>query len=146
MVFSRRAAFFGGEKVTDSDNVARDVLQQLEHGWNAANGESFARDFADDADFVDIRGAHHRGRQAIAGGHDGIFQSVYRGSTIRYELIRARQLSGDVILVHSTAALDVPAGPAAGRSRAIQTLVLTRAGDAWRIASFHNTVVAAPPG
>ena len=46
-----------------------------------------------DADFVTIRAEHFRGREAIAGGHAGIFRTVFAGSIIRYMLETARLLA-----------------------------------------------------
>ncbi len=48
---------------------------------NSADGPRFGEPFIGDADFVDIRGERHRGRGAIASGHQAIFDSIYRGST-----------------------------------------------------------------
>src|SRR5687767_4402615 len=45
------------------------IVGQLEAAWNAMDGSAFAGPFADDADFVTIRGEHFRGRPAIANGH-----------------------------------------------------------------------------
>ena len=126
----------------DLENIGREVLQKLEQGWNDGDGARFAEPFADDADFVDIRGQHHRGQEAIAAGHHGIFQSVYRGSQIKYALTHIRALTDDVALMHSTGNLSAPSGPMAGQHEARQTIVLKREGDGWKIASFHNTVVA----
>ncbi len=130
-----------------AEEIGRGVVRRLQDAWNAGDGEAFGEPFADDADFVDFRGTHHRGREAIAAGHQGIFDTVYRGSRIAYELEQARSLGGDVILVHSLGVLSAPAsaGPMSGEHRAIQSLVLVRRGDAWEIAGFHNTLVMAPP-
>jgi uncharacterized protein (TIGR02246 family) len=132
----------------DADAVARDVVARLEHAWNAGDGAAFGAPFAEDADFVDIRGEHHRGRGAIAGGHRAIFASVYQGSTVRYQVTQARAVADGVLLVHATGDLSAPAGPMAGEHRARQSLVLVRRGapgGGWEVASFHNTLVA-PPG
>ena len=50
------------------ERIARDLIQQLEDGWNAADGEAFGDAFTEDADFVAIRGDYHRSREAIAKG------------------------------------------------------------------------------
>ena len=130
----------------DVDSVAREVLARLERGWNEGNGDAFAEPFTEDADFVDLRGSHHRGRVPIAKGHQGIFDSIYRGSRITYSVTQARALSPEVILVHGTGHLSAPSGPLAGENDAAQTLVLVQEGGAWKIAAFHNTLVTAPPG
>ncbi len=125
-----------------AENVATELIGRLEQAWNAADGRAFGEPFTANADFVDIRGEHHRGREAIAAGHQAIFDSIYKGSSIEYRLRRARELSDDVILAHSTAVLRVPSGPLAGEHSAVQSLVLARGSDGWKIAGFHNTLVA----
>ena len=120
------------------------IVAQLEAAWNAMDGPAFAAPFALDADFVNIRGEHFRGRQAIAAGHAGIFRTIYAGSSIRLTIEAARLLRPDVALAHVHSVLDAPQGPLAGRHGARFTLVLTREPGSWVIAAFHNTVEAAP--
>jgi uncharacterized protein (TIGR02246 family) len=124
------------------ENVANELIGRLERAWNEAGGRAFGEPFTADADFVDIRGEYHRGQEAIAAGHQAIFDSIYKGSSANYKLIQARELSDDVILAHATALLKVPSGPLAGEHNAVQSLVLVREGDEWKIAGFHNTLVA----
>jgi len=124
------------------ENVANELIGRLERAWNEAGGRAFGEPFTADADFVDIRGEYHRGQEAIAAGHQAIFDSIYKGSSANYKLIQARELSDDVILAHATALLKVPSGPLAGEHDAVQSLVLVREGDKWKIAGFHNTLVA----
>jgi uncharacterized protein (TIGR02246 family) len=127
---------------TNPEVVARDVVARLERAWNEADATAFGAPFAEDADFVDIRGDHHRSRNAIAAGHRAILDSIYKGSRIRYELKQARELAKDVIVAHVDAELDTPSGPLAGKAKAIPSMVLVRGDNGWEIASFHNTMVA----
>ena len=124
------------------ENVANELIGRLERAWNEADGRAFGEPFSADADFVDIRGEHHHGQEAIAAGHQAIFDSIYKGSNTNYNLIQARELSDDVILAHATGVLRVPSGPLAGEHNAVQSLVLVREGDEWTITGFHNTLVA----
>jgi len=128
-----------------AEGVAAELIGRLERAWNEADGRAFGEPFAPDADFVDIRGEHHRGRGAISAGHRAIFDSIYAGSSVDYELTGARELAGGVILAHATGVLRVPSGPLAGEHGAVQSLVLVRGGDGWEIAAFHNTPVAQRP-
>ena len=124
-----------------SDRAAYErIVGQLETAWNAMDGAAFAAPFADDADFVNIRGEHFRGRTAIAAGHGEIFRTIYAGSTNRCILEGARLLRPDVALAHARAELTVPRGPLAGRHTARFSLVLTRESGDWEIAAFHNTM------
>jgi uncharacterized protein (TIGR02246 family) len=129
--------------VEGAESVATELIGRLEQAWNEADGRAFGEPFTADADFVNIRGEHLRGQEAIVAGHQAIFDSIYEGSNTDFELIRAREISDDdVILAHATAVLRVPSGPLAGEHRAVQSLVSVRGGDGWKIAGFHNTLVA----
>jgi uncharacterized protein (TIGR02246 family) len=124
----------------DADAIDR-IVRRLESAWNAADGDAFAAPFAADADFVNIRAEHHRGRQAIAAGHTAIFRGIYAGSTNQCTLESARLLRPDVALARVLATLDCPSGPLAGRHQARFTMVLTKGPSGWEIASFQNTLV-----
>ena len=121
-------------------DIAAEIAGRLEAAWNAADGAAFAEPFTPDADFVAIRGDHHTGA-AIGPGHQQIFDTIYAGSTVHYEVVDARALTDDVILAHVLGTLDAPAGPLAGRSQAMGTMVLVADGDRHRIAAYHNTLV-----
>jgi uncharacterized protein (TIGR02246 family) len=132
------------DPLNSSDRTALEsVVKALEAAWNAGDGARFGAPFAADADFVTIRAEHLRGRDAIAAGHAGIFQTIYAGSVNAFTLDSARLIRPDVALVHVRAVLDVPAGPLAGRHNATYSMILTRTAAGWGIASFHNTL--APP-
>ena len=124
--------------------IARRVLTRLEAAWNAADGQAFGAPFAADADFVAIRGDHHHGRAAIADGHQALFASIYQGSRVTYELLQARPLSDEVVIVLAQGTLNAPGGPMAGESCVTSTLVLVKQDTEWLIAAFHNTLVATP--
>ena len=121
--------------------TATEVAQQLESAWNAGDGAAFAAPFAPDADFVNIRGELHSGAEAIAAGHQGIFDTIYSGSTVDYAVHQVRELSDGVILAHVRATLAVPGGPLAGRHDALASMVIVGNGDGPRVSAFHNTLV-----
>ena len=126
--------------MTDQDQAAaKPLVEPLEAAWTRADGDAFAAEFAEDADFVNIRGDYFSGREAVAHGHAAIFGSIYAGSRIRYSVARLRELAPGVLLAHLDAHLHVPPGPAARDISAIPSLVLVADDGAWRIASFHNT-------
>ena len=127
----------------DIDTIATDRLRELELAWNRADGTAFGAAFTDDADFVDIRGDHHTGSGAIAGGHQAIFDSIYAGSTVRYDLDTARTVAPGCIVVVATGTLDAPHGPLQGINRSRMTAVMSVHGDRWLITSFQNTLIAA---
>jgi uncharacterized protein (TIGR02246 family) len=129
---------------TTTDRTATDiataVVAQLEAAWNRADGPGFAEPFADDADFVDIRGDHHQGKAAIAGGHQAILSSIYAGSTVRYELDSARSVVPGVVVAVTDATMEAPTGPMQGTNHARFTITLVEIDGTWQIAAFHNTL------
>jgi uncharacterized protein (TIGR02246 family) len=129
---------------SDDRAALQHIVDRLEAAWNAGDGAAYAAPFAEDADFVNVRGEHFRERTAIAAGHAGIFGTIYAGSTNRYAIETARLLRPDVALVHVYSRLDVPAGPLAGKHAARFSLICTRDGGGWEIAALHNTFEAAP--
>ena len=99
---------------------------------------------ASDTSFADIRGVRHVGGPAgIGASQQGIFDSIYKGSAIRYEVESARLLGDGVVLANGRATLDAPSGPLAGIHKAVSTVVLVPGGDGWRAVAFHNELVTA---
>ena len=123
------------------DQAVSDIVAELEKAWNAGDGSAFARPFAEDADFVNIRAEHMRTREVIAKGHQGIFDTIYKGSTVRLQVSAVRAISPTVLVAHVKSILKAPTGPLAGEHHSLFTLVLEQDQDSWRIAAFHNTLV-----
>jgi uncharacterized protein (TIGR02246 family) len=128
----------------DPTAIATTRLAQLERAWNLADGAAFGELFSPDSDFVDIRGGHHRGDAAVGQGHQALFDSVYAGSTIQYELEAARVVAPGCVVAVATATLNAPSGPMQGVNRSRLTVTITEDRGRWSLAAFHNTLV--PPG
>ena len=126
----------------DPKDIVEPVIERLESAWNSADGAAYAAPFMPDADFVNIRGELHSGAENIGAGHQGIFNSIYKGSTVDYSLVKARELRDGEILAHVSGKLHVPEGPLAGDHEAIGTVVLVPDDGEHRIAAYHNTLVA----
>jgi uncharacterized protein (TIGR02246 family) len=123
--------------------VAHDFYAAIEKAWNAADGPGFGDAFGAETNFVDIRGVRHEGGpQEIGASHQGIFDTIYKASVIRYDVETARALCDDVVVANARATLTAPAGPMAGTNEAISTVVLVAEGGSWRAVAFHNTLVA----
>ena len=126
----------------NNNDILTAVFEELERAWNSGNGDQFGEPFASDAAFVDIRGTRHHGKGAIAGGHQDILDTIYRGSTVRYAVVDQAVLDEGTLLGTVEATLDVPEGPLAGVNRSTITAVMTRSDAGWKIRAFHNTLVA----
>ena len=131
-------------RATDSsdETAIRDNVRQMETGWNRKSGALFAKPFAEDADYVVINGMHIRGREAIDKGHQHIFDTFMKETTLSLSVERIRHLRPDVAIVHVRArgTTPQPAGPRETEARI--TLVMSKEKEGWRIAAFQNTEVA----
>lgn len=125
------------------DAAIRENVRQMEAGWNSKSGAAFAKPFAADADYVVINGMQIKGRDAIAEGHQRIFDTFYKDSVISLSVKQARMLRADVAVVHVSGHLKTTRGADAQETDAVITLVMTKENGDWKIAAFQNTGVAA---
>jgi len=130
------------ETTVDPAAVAAAAFEQAERAWNEGDGAAFGALFADDTDFVDIRGGQHRGDGGLIGrGHQALFDSIYAGSVVRMRLDTARVLAPGIVVAVATSRLEAPAGPLRGVNHSRMTAVIADQGGRWAITAFHNTLV-----
>ena len=97
---------------TESRAIVTDCFKHLEAAWNAADGPASGEVFSDHTEFVNIRGEHFRGDGVMIGqAHQGIFDTIYAGSTMHYDVDVARRITPECIVAVITSTLDAPGGP-----------------------------------
>jgi uncharacterized protein (TIGR02246 family) len=141
-----RAKFCHTQPVDSQDSraadeaVMRENVKQMETGWNTKSGALFAKPFAEDADYVVINGTYIKGRAAIEVGHQRIFDTIFKDTTITLTVKQIRFLRADVAVVHVS-------GQRVGPTKdlvedAMMTVMMTKEKQGWTIAAFQNTSVA----
>jgi uncharacterized protein (TIGR02246 family) len=138
--FNEDAPSATGTAPADDEAVIRAIVQSVEDAWNTGSGDGFAAPFAEDADYIIVDGRYIQGRAVIAAGHQGLFESVYRGSHNTFTVESIRFLRPDVALARVVAHLKAGIGEGEARN----TWVLTKEGGTWQVVSFQNTPVAPP--
>ena len=141
--------------MTHDERAIHDIVARCETAWNAGDGAAWAAPFAEDADFVDVLGAHHQSRAAIETGHQRIFATFYKGSQVQYRIERVRFVRPDVAVAFLHARLrsflavaaddprrEARVGSTPHEDRARPTMILAKAGDRWEIVAFQNTRVS----
>ena len=119
----------------------RQIVQQLQDGWNAHDGKAFAAPFATDADYVVVNGMKIKGREEIEKGHTQIFTTFYKDSHNVGTVKSVRFLRPDVAVVHVEWNLEWSMGGEKKKNTAMNTIIMTKDGGKWSIAAFHNTPV-----
>ncbi|MDT7790467.1 MAG: hypothetical protein QOF58_8886 [Pseudonocardiales bacterium] len=110
------------------------LWQRMEQGWADGDGDAFASVFAQDVDFVTVRGEELFGRRAVALGHGQLFAGPYRDTKLTAEISLIRPLADGISLVHVTSSIAP-----AGITTHAQAVVVQRS-DGWEIAAFHNMI------
>lgn len=122
--------------------------QALQDAWNRGDAAGYASLFTDDADFVAWNGMYGRGRRAIEDGHRPLFAGPLAGS--RMVLVgdgadsappqSLRFVRPDVaIMVIPSVVTPAGQSPTDPDHESVQTFVLTKNGNRWRVAAFQNT-------
>jgi uncharacterized protein (TIGR02246 family) len=133
---------FSGQVVESqsADEAAlRESVKQLETGWNTKSGALFAKPFAEDADYVVINGMYIKGRAAIEAGHQRIFDTIYKDTTLSLSVKQIRFLRPEVAVVHVSGQRVGPTKDVVNDAMII--LVMTKEKQGWVIAAFQNTGV-----
>lgn len=125
------------------ETAIKQLVQQLQDGWNAHDGKAFAAAFAADADYVVVNGTKVKGREEIEKGHAGIFATIYKDSHNVGSVKSIRFLRSDVAIVHVEWNLEHSIGGGRSKARAMNSLVVTKDNGKWSIAAFHNTPIQA---
>ncbi len=125
--------------MTSDEKALHEMVYHLEAAWNAADGQSFAEAFAEDADFIHILGGYYTGRAAIEAGQRMIFGTIYKGSTVRYSVEKIRFLRPDVAVVSLRQYLQFNEEGAASDLEARPTIIADKHDGKWQIAHLQNT-------
>ena len=119
------------------DAALRESVKQMETGWNTKSGATFAKPFADDADYVVINGMYIKGRAVIESAHQRIFDTIYKDTNITLTVKQIRFLRPDVAVVHVEGRRTGPTKEL--EQDAMLTLMMTKEKQGWLIAAFQNT-------
>ena len=119
------------------------LVGEVERAWNAHDMARFGACFAEDADFVNVRGWWWKGREEIKRNHAFLHGTMFRDSTMRLKLASTKELGSSVRVAHVTwRMLDHElSGPkrTSDPRVGIWTWVIRDRGEGLEIVSSHNT-------
>jgi uncharacterized protein (TIGR02246 family) len=124
------------------EQVLRDVVAKLEAAWNKGDSVAWAGFFAEDVDFIHILGVHYTGRAAVENGHRMIWDTIYKGSVVKYAVEKIRPAGPDAAVVFVLGAMTFFDNGVERHIKARPTMTVQRIDDVWQIVVFQNTLVA----
>lgn len=116
------------------------LFGHMSRAWNVGSGKAYAEAFTEDCDYIAFDGTRLKGNWENGKHHQRLFDTVLKGSRLVIENLSIRFLSADIALVHGEGSVlmpwhrDVPA-----HRRSIQTYVIVKQREGWRVRAFHNT-------
>jgi uncharacterized protein (TIGR02246 family) len=128
--------------------AAKAVAGTLVVDWNNHDMKSFAKLFAEDADFVNVIGMWWHGRPEIQKQHEALHATRMRNSNLVAAETAVRLLRPDVAVIHVRWQLTGDTGidgVTLPPRRGVLSFVTVRTGSKWLIASAQNTDVVPLP-
>jgi uncharacterized protein (TIGR02246 family) len=135
---------------SSEETALAELVADVEEAWNAHDTGRFAARFAEDADFINVRGWWWRGRDEIERRHAVLHETMFGESRMSLELASIRELCPGVVLAyvrwrmvgHEFGGPDQTSEPRTG----IWSWVVRDRGGSAEIVSAHNTdTVEVPP-
>jgi uncharacterized protein (TIGR02246 family) len=126
----------------------RDILDALVVALNSKDAESLGRLFAEDAEFINVRGSRMHGRQGIIEGHALAFSGPLAGSTFEIHSISELNVTAEVTVIHAHAVRDrLPGAPASTGPKVSTVLqvVALLGPEGWLAVAAANVPEAPPP-
>ena len=118
------------------------VFSNLTSAWAAGDGKAWGSAFLPDADFTVWFGLQLQGREAIAGGHQFIFDRFYRNTRYELSVRQIRFLSDSAAVVHLEGTVLSKGETMPGEPDSVPMAVVQKVQGDWKIAAFQNTPFA----
>ncbi len=128
------------------EELIRGVITAMTEGFNRHDARAASQMYTDDADFVTVRGERAKGAAELERQLAAIFATRAREATHKTLNVTVRFIAPDVAVAHVTNELSGiirPDGQKPPPHTELSIRVLVRTGGVWKVAAFHNTIVAA---
>ena len=125
----------------------RDIVDAFCVAFNAKDAEALGSLFAEDAEFVNVRGLRMHRRDGIIDGHERSFSGPLVGSYIRFDTPDELRVTDDVTILHARCTRDRSQDAPPDTAPAATTMlmfVMRRSPDGWQAIAAAN-VPELPP-
>jgi uncharacterized protein (TIGR02246 family) len=116
--------------------------------WNAHDANAYAAAFDEQADIITSLGWHWAGQAEVARNLGDGFKVVYARAQLRISDVQVRALTPELASVTLSWSIDgartIDTGLSAGEQHGLETQLLQRRGESWRILSQQDTAAVVP--
>ena len=138
-------------RAADEAAIRKLVAEQTE-AWNRSDAAAWSKDFAPEAEFINIVGTVFSGRAEIQKRHAFVFDTLFKGSRTQVTVSRVAFLGNEVAVVDMehlvTGYGGLPPGVQPTESGVLKTrmrYVMRKTGKKWEIFAGQNTDVKPAP-
>jgi len=122
---------------SENERKIRKVFEELSHAWNSGDAKQFASLFTEDCDYITFRGEHIEGRQNNEKIHRELFRTSLKNTILVSEVRKIKFINEDVAVAHCLGLVKSQWSHRSTKNK-LNTNVLVKTKNEWKIESFHN--------
>jgi uncharacterized protein (TIGR02246 family) len=133
------------ENSAKDEEQIRSVITEMTDGFNKHDARAASQMYTADADFVTVRGDRAKGASELERRLATIFATRAKEATLRTLDVTVRFVTPDVAVAHVTnelSGIERPDGQRLPPHTELSIRVFLKAYGVWKVAAFHNTIVA----
>ena len=140
VMMAHPASVPAADRARDESEI-RQLQTRQQDAWNRHDAKAYAALFTDDGDVVNVVGWWWHGRGEIERQLTAAYTVVFRESRLAITDVQVRFLARDIAIAHVRWTMEGARTPPSipEPRQGIQTQVLLKRGDEWRISAFQNT-------
>lgn len=125
-----------------AESQISELFSKMTEAWENRDGVAWGESFVPDADFTVWFGMELEGKEAIAAGHQFIFDRFYGGTSYKLAVKKIRFLTPEIAIVHLVGSVVEQGEPLPAEPDSVPMAVVQKTGSGWKVVAFHNTPFA----
>ena len=122
------------------------LVDTFESGWNSHDMNAIGSIFSEDAEFINVVGMHWRGKNAIVKAHAVYHETSFKDCKLHTDEVNVRPIGPNhavVVWILTQDTFTTPAGDVVPKHQNINTFVVAKQGQTWRVVHGQNNRIDA---
>ncbi|KQL54393.1 hypothetical protein AN964_13395 [Heyndrickxia shackletonii] len=133
------------QKWSKEEEKINELFNEMFSAWSSGDGKAFANCFTEEVDYVTFFGQHLKGKKEVEISHQNLFNGILKGSQMQGRITSIRFINENIAIVHCIGNTKMPKQKDYPKNReSINTNVLVKQNEEWKISAFHNCRIKEP--